>query len=81
MGVQMGLGNRLGRGMRGLEGGVWSLPGGMACWDLIRLCEDGSQHGFTRSKSFFTNLRAFYNGVSRLVDEVIRGHTDVVCLN
>ena len=28
-----------------------------------------SQHGFTKGKSFLTNLTAFYNGMSGWVDE------------
>ncbi|RMC06926.1 hypothetical protein DUI87_16377 [Hirundo rustica rustica] len=40
--------------------------------------DQGCQHGFMESRSFFTNLIFFYNQVSHLVDE--GKHLDVVYL-
>ena len=38
-----------------------------------------SQHGFTKGKSFLTNLITFYDKMTSLVDE--RRAVDIVCLD
>lgn len=52
-----------------------------ACWHMENkdVVIAGNQHGFTKEKSFLTNLMAYYDGATALLD---KGRpTDITCLD